>query len=769
MIRWFTKLLTILFLTFAAGACSTVLNGPSVNPSKGLGSSKNAKEAKHRYEHAKNLWKTLAKRFQLSGETPRNPAVKKQIQWYLDNPLYLQTVVNQAKPYLYYIYQQVKARDLPAELVLMPMVESAYDPFAINPHSGATGLWQMMPGTASGFGLRVDWWYDGRRDIAASTSAALDYISYLGGFFDKQWLLAMAAYNAGEGSVQQAVNHNKRLGKPTDFWHLDLSNETKRYVPKILALATIIKHPNRYPINLPKVKQAPYLAEVNMSSQIDLIKAAQMANIDLKKLAQLNPGYNRWATDPHGPNILLLPVTKVDHFIKELKKHPASQRVTWYRIRVQKGDSLAKIAHKYETSVNLIKQINRLNTTKLYPGEALLVPSEQKQITSKLLNKIGYFNKKLHDVPESNVIHYRVKQGDSLSAIANHFDVSVRQLKFWNKLSKKTIHKGQALVIWPPKGTNFNPTISTIVHTVKSGDSLYKIAHKHQTSIEQIKKINGLSNNVIHPGQTLHIPLAHGGQQEDEILTEEQVKKQQHKHYHISHHHDHTKITTTYHVQKGDSLYKIAKHFDVTIKAIQHANHIESNTIQPGRVLHIPQSKKQGAHHQKHSQKHRYKIKKGDSLWKIANHLNVSIDQLRQWNNLSSNPTIHPGHHLIYYKGGHSHAHHHSHNAHSKQKHTYTVKKGDSPWAIAQHLNISIKNLKQWNHLSSSSAIHPGDKLTYYSHGSAQQHHTYQVKQGDSLWKIAQHLEVNVSQLKQWNHLSKHTTLQPGQKLTYIK
>lgn len=718
MIRWFIKFFTILALSLAAGACSTVLSGPQVNPSKGLGSSKNPHQAKHRYQHARNLWKTLAHNFQLSGETPSNPAVKKQIQWYLDNPLYLQTVVNQAKPYLYYIYQQVKARGLPPELVLMPMVESAYDPFAINPHSGATGLWQMMPGTASGFGLRVDWWYDGRRDIAASTSAALDYISYLGDFFDKRWLLAIAAYNAGEGTIQRAVDHNSHLGKPTDFWHLDLSEETSSYVPKILALATIIKHPNRYPINLPKVKQAPYLAEVNMNSQINLIKAAQMANIDLKRLAKLNPGYNRWATDPHGSNTLLIPVTKVDHFIKELKKHPASQRVTWYRIRVQKGDSLAKIAHKYDTSADLIKQINRLNTTHLYPGEALLVPSQQKKITEELLDKVGYFNKKLHDVPDSNVIHYRVKQGDSLSSIAKHFDVSAHQIKFWNKLSGNTIHKGEKLVIWPPKGTHFNPTISTIVYSVKSGDSLYQIAHKYNASIQQIKHINDLDNDVIHPGQTLHIPLSHSEASENEqILTEKDIKQH---HHHTSSNHTKKTSMTTYQVQKGDSLYTIAQKYNVTVKTIQHANHIETNTIQPGRVLHIPQTitNQQAAHQNHRQQKQHYTVQQGDSLWQIAKHLHVSVKQLKQWNNLSANPTIHPQDRLIYYttdnKSGKQQSNKSKTNNSQSQKHsTYQVQKGDSLWSIAHKLDVSIHQLKQWNDLTDTSTLHPGQKLTY--------------------------------------------------------
>ena len=791
MIRWITRLLTILILTFAAGACSTVLNGPSVNPSKGLGSSKNAKQAEHRYKHAKNLWVTLASRFQLSGETASNPAVKKQIQWYLDNPLYLQTVVNQAKPYLFYIYQQVKARGLPPELVLMPMVESAYDPFAINPHSGATGLWQMMPGTASGFGLRVDWWYDGRRDIAASTSAALDYIDYLGDFFDKQWLLAIAAYNAGEGTVRQAVKHNKRLGKPTDFWHLDLSHETKRYVPKILALATIIKHPDRYPINLPKVKQAPYLAEVNMSSQIDLIEAAEMANMDLKRLAQLNPGYNRWATDPHGSNILLLPVTKVDHFIKELKKHPASERVTWYRIRVQKGDSLAKIASKYDTSVELLKQINRLNTTRLYPGEALLVPSDQKKITSKLLKKIGYFNKKLHDVPDSNVIHYRVKQGDSLSNIAKHFDVSVHQIKFWNKLSSKTIHKGQNLVIWPPEGTNFNPTVKTKVYTVKPGDSIYQIAHHNHASSKSIKRINQLDNNVIHPGQTLHIPLSHSSNEQDEILTKKAIEKQQNKEFHIPHQNhkqstnSNNTVMTTYQVQKGDSLYSIAKQFNVSIKAIQHTNHLETDVIQPGRVLHIPQKGN------KTRRQHHYKVQQGDSLWHIAQNLNVTVDQLERWNHLDGNSTLQPGDELTYFQAGGPKQHaansksprqHKTQQKHtdkqSAHKLTYQVKKGDSLWQIANQLQVSVKQLKQWNNLHDNTTLNVGQKLIYHKpdanskHAHSQTHNsqnTYKVKQGDSLWKIAHHLGVSVKQLKRLNNLSDSSTLHPGQKLTYKK
>ncbi len=243
---------------------------------------------KHHSE-SNDLWDDLRSGFELQ-HYENSPQVQAQIVWFMHNQGYLNRTTLRAAPYMYYIYQQVKERHLPAELVLLPVLESAYNPFASS-NRGAAGLWQLERGTASAFGVKQDWWYDGRRDVLASTNAALDYLTYLQNFFGSNWYLALAAYDSGEGTVQEAMRRNIRSGYNTDFWSLSLPMETQSYVPRLLALAAIIENPQKYSIYLPSISDAPYLGQVDIGGQIDLNKAASLAGISLSELIQLNPGY----------------------------------------------------------------------------------------------------------------------------------------------------------------------------------------------------------------------------------------------------------------------------------------------------------------------------------------------------------------------------------------------------------------------------------------------------------------------------------------------
>ncbi|MBN1684410.1 MAG: LysM peptidoglycan-binding domain-containing protein [Gammaproteobacteria bacterium] len=464
-----------------------------------------------------NLWNVLAGEFNLPDEDTENPAVRSAINWYIKNPIYLQKIAAQAKPYLYYVYQEVKRRDLPSEIVLLPMVESNYDPFARS-SVGAMGLWQMMPGTALGFGLKQDWWYDGRRDIIASTNSALDYLVYLGKFFHGDWLLAIAAYDTGEGTVRDAIRRNLSEEEPIDFWHLWLPRETQNYIPKLLALATIIKYPYEFGIQLTPVDNAPYLEKVKLDSQIDLAQAAKLANISLKELAQLNPGFNRWATDPDGPHVLLLPIDKVALFKEKLAKTPKQDRVTWIRHKVEAGDSLIKIAHQYQSSVSLLKQANHLTSNEIHIGKILLVPKSAKQAHNLSFVKQleHHYLAAPHEVSLSKIEHYVVKKGDTLWEIAKKFNVKSAQLRFWNRMKGNEIHEGQHLSIWtgrvseqhlhqPPKikkpqtsskKTKQPQTVNSkrTTYRVKTGDTLESIARKYHTTVDDITRWNNISD-----------------------------------------------------------------------------------------------------------------------------------------------------------------------------------------------------------------------------------------------------------------------------------
>ncbi len=461
------------------------------------------------YSTSRNLWNVLGDSFNLPNETPENPAVQKQIHWFMAHPAYLQRMAEQSRPYLYYILQQVKRRDLPAEIALLPIIESAYNPFAYS-SVGAAGLWQMMPGTASGFGLKVDWWYDGRRDIIASTNSALNYLSYLGNYFNGDWMLAIASYDTGEGFINSAIQHNLKTNQPDDFFHLPLSIETQTYVPKLLALATIIKHPYEYPINWPSIPDAPYLAVVNVGSQIDLSRAASMSGLSLQTLSRLNPGFNRWATDPDGPYTIVLPIDKAARFQEQLDNLSPDKRVTWIRYTVHNGESLGLIAYKNKTSTDLIKKVNRIKNNNIREGQVLLIPLSTSKLTNIVFKSEKKYFKSSHTLPEIHITTHEIKSGDNLAKIAKQYHVKTEEIRFWNGLhTKEVLPVGKNLIIWPHrhkkthKTTKHSSGSQKITYRVKSGDTLSNIAYKYRVKASSIKRWNQLNSDALKANQVL--------------------------------------------------------------------------------------------------------------------------------------------------------------------------------------------------------------------------------------------------------------------------
>lgn len=317
-----------------------------------------------------SLWLDVVNHFQLQ-QYSDNPLVNKQVQWFLSHPQLLEKILQNAKPYLFYVYQQTRQYGMPAEIALLPMIESGYNPYAYS-HAGATGLWQMMPATASSLGLVIDWWYDGRRDVLMSTQAALGYIQSLYDHFHS-WLLAMAAYDAGEGDIQAIVSANQ--GQQVDFWSLPLPDETKQYLPKLLALAQIIKNASYYKIKLPEIINKPYFGKVELSSQMTVSQIAKLADISAKEVRHLNPGLRRWASSPNASYILLLPKDKVKAFKAALVKLSGKKQLSWMYHEVRYGETLQSIAKNYHTSAQVLQKVNGLQSDQhLQPSQGLLVP-----------------------------------------------------------------------------------------------------------------------------------------------------------------------------------------------------------------------------------------------------------------------------------------------------------------------------------------------------------------------------------------------------------
>lgn len=444
-----------------------------------------------------SVWDVLRSQLSLNHAVTQ-PEVQSQLRWLISHPSYLQKLA-QSEPYIYHIVTEIKNRNLPGELALLPMIESAYDPFAYS-GAGAAGLWQLMPGTGTDLGLKQDWWYDARRSIRPSTDAALNYLQYLNKYFNGDWLLAIAAYDSGEGTVSRAIKNSRQSSRFINFWRLPVPGETRAYVPRLLALAEIIKYPQRYRISLPDIPHEPYFREVNIGSQIDLNHAARLAGISYKDLLKLNPGYNRWATAPYKPFNLLIPADKVASFNRNLAHVPQEKRVSWTRHQVNKGDSISSIASHYFTTAKLIRELNQLKSDKLKNGQFVLIPSSKNAPAAlpapSLARNIDY---KPASSQKIKVIHI-VQATDNFQSLQTRYNVSQADIRQWNKLqTQKKLVTGAQLIIW-------KRVVNPGIYTVKPGDNLGSIAKRNNTSIANLKRLNPSVNPAfIKPGQKLAI------------------------------------------------------------------------------------------------------------------------------------------------------------------------------------------------------------------------------------------------------------------------
>ncbi len=452
-----------------------------------------------------HFWQEVQAGFKLD-HTLDNRRIQVQRDWYARHPNYIDRVLERGYPYLFHIYNEVKKRDMPAELVLLPIVESAFDPFAYS-HGRASGIWQFIPGTGKMFGLKQTWWYDGRRDIVAATTAALDYLEALNKQFDGNWLHALAAYNSGAGNVNKAIRYNKKRGRTTDFWNLRLPRETQAYVPKLIALAQIFDNPEKYGINLRDIPYEEQFVKVDVGSQIDLSQAADLAGISLKDLYRYNPGFNRWATDPEGPHYLLIPVDKAEDFIAGIAELPPEKRVQWTRYTIKSGDSLITIAKRNNITVDMLKDINNLRGNRIIAGKTLLIPKASGSMDDYALSLEQRIEKKKNRPRDGrHKIDYQVKSGDSFWTIARKHDVGVRSLAKWNGMAPTdTLRVGQHLAIWTEvKGSAGNSQVRKINYRARNGDSYAKIAQKFNVTLAQLQRWNRIDlDEYLQPGDRL--------------------------------------------------------------------------------------------------------------------------------------------------------------------------------------------------------------------------------------------------------------------------
>ena len=384
----------------------------------------------------------------------RHARLDRQIAWYQRNNNSLRNSLNRAEPFIAWILDQLEAKQLPTELALIPVIESGYQPLALSP-AHAAGLWQFMPATGDRFGLEQNRWYDGRRDVVDSTQAALEYFSYLHDEFDGDWLLALAAYNAGEGTVARAVRRNRERKMPTDFFSLELPQHTQEYVLKLLALRDIVLAPGHYGIKLPELEPTTQIALIETSSKIDLDKAASMAGLSLADMQRLNPGLRRSTTPPQGPHRLVLPLTAANRFAAHLTDRAsaikndepalvqtdvtqaAADAATSSSHRVRSGETLWSLARRYGLTVDQLAKLNGLEP------DAALRAGQTLQVGSAVGRDSG------PDGDDRQTMHYTVRRGDSLIQISRRYRVAISDLRKWNGLRiDQYLQPGQKLTLY---------------------------------------------------------------------------------------------------------------------------------------------------------------------------------------------------------------------------------------------------------------------------------------------------------------------------------
>jgi len=469
-----------------------------------------------------DVWHRLRTTFSLPAQTNRR--LDQQLRWYVKHPEYMKRVSERAAPYLHYIVETAEKMHIPSEIALLPIVESAFKPFAYS-HGRASGIWQFIPATGKRFGLKQNWWYDGRRDVYASTIAAYKLLTKLQKQFKGDWLLALAAYNSGERNVHRAIRKNKRRGKPTDFWHLKLPPETRAYVPKLLALKRIVADPGKYNIQLTKIENTPYLEKVATHSQIDLARVADLAELPLDDVYKLNPAFNRWATSPNGPHYILLPISQATLFKEKLALLPKTQRIRWIRHKIRNGETISTIANKYHTSISSIKRVNRLRRNFLRAGRSLTIPVASRSLRSYKFSANQRLRKQ-QNIPRKGIkISHIVRRGDTFWSLSRRHKVNVRSLAKWNSMAPRdTLKPGQKLIIWSRTGAKVSHNdpehlyipkrrniMQRIGYRVRRGDSLARIANKFRVSIRQLLRWNKRlrKKKYLQPGQrvTLYVDV----------------------------------------------------------------------------------------------------------------------------------------------------------------------------------------------------------------------------------------------------------------------
>ena len=594
-----------------------------------------------------------------------------------------------AERYRPLIVPQLREAGLPEDLLYQAMIESGFNPYAKS-HASAVGVWQFIQSTGRGYGLEQTWWIDERRDPNLATGAAIAFMSDLYERFGS-WELSSAAYNAGGGKISRAI----KMYGTQDYWELSASKhdylkpETKNYVPKIMAAAILAKYADRYGLT-EEIKDEDRLGAwdfdvVSVPEATDLRVVADIVELDIEELVSMNPALKREYTPPGLANYPLnIPRGASEHFTAEFAKVPESQRVTFVRHQVRRGDTLGRIGQKYGVPISTIQRMNGIrDPRKLRVGARLLIPVRADTLGSREITHV-------------------VGRGETLSGIASKYSMKLTDLRTLNELDSDVLQPGQRLKVVTPGGSEPAPAAAvassdrgkktsgggsssssasgssagggssapkTTWHKVRSGDSLYKIARQHGTTVAELTRLNEYgSHHVIHPGDKVRLrpdPPADP--------------------------------TTTYTVRGGDTVSGIASKYGMSTKELMRINSMKSDTIRVGQKLKVVVSGRGGS-------PTIHKVASGDTLSEIAEKHSVSVDALQRWNGISGT-SIKIGQELTLYPGRSG-----ASGAAAERTIDYQVRSGDTLGRISSKYGVSVNDLMAWNGLNDHT-IRPGQKL----------------------------------------------------------
>ena len=435
-----------------------------------------------------DVWERIAKNSSIQNEE-LDEITLQYINRYLENPAQFHKLLMKGQYFIYFVLEELERYDLPAELALLPYIESNYDPFSIS-SSGAMGLWQFMPATARIYGLKDTWWFEQRHDPLISTKAAVRYLAYLDNRFGKNITYTLSAYNGGPTLLEKQIKINQRAGKSLDYRELKLPRQTKEYVPKFRAISELIVNAEKYNIKLPAFPNQSVLGQIILGGQIEIFAFSEFSQLKPEFIYKLNAGFTKWASPPGTSTTFNIPIELVEPLNLKKSEFVQANQINWVTHTVSRGDTFWKIAAKYNIDVSVLKKVNYLRSDLLNLNQELLIP--------------------LSNSENQTFIPYQahiVSEGDTLWSLGRKYKLTPSDIAKSNGLKiGASLRIGKELNIG---NKNIYRTINskkrTILYSVKQGDSLYRIADVFNIQIEDIIQLNSIIDNEIKPGQVLKI------------------------------------------------------------------------------------------------------------------------------------------------------------------------------------------------------------------------------------------------------------------------